>query len=77
MKRYFDNKEKMRSTRRTGQLEIILCLVMGLIIIFMIKGIVPSLFTNLVSTSIGNGILIYCIAVALICFWNFISLQKN
>ena len=77
MKGYFENKEKIKSTKRTGQLEIIICLAMGLIIVFMMKSMIPSLLTNLFTKQGGNMILIYWLIVIIICLWNFIALQKN
>ena len=77
MKGYFENKEKVKSTKKTGQLEIIICLAMGLIIVFMMKSMIPSLLTNLFTTQVGNMILTYWLIVIIICLWNFIALQKN
>lgn len=77
MKGYFENKEKTKSTKKTGQLEICMCLAMGLVIIFMMKGMIPNLLTNLFITTTGNMIVTYWVVVIVICLWNLISLQKN
>lgn len=77
MKGYFENKEVTKSMKRTGQLEIVICLVMGLIIVFMMKGMIPNLLSNLFNSPIGNMIIAYWLVVVIVCLWSFISLQKN
>lgn len=77
IKGYFESKESKRSIKRSGQMDICISAIMGLVVILVMNNLIPNLKYDLINTTIGNIILTYWMFVIVICVSNFIVLQKN
>lgn len=77
LRNYSKAKEKRKQIIRKGRNDIISCLAMGGILIMMISSFAPTLFGNLINTTVGNMILLYCIIVLGMCAYNFIAFDKG
>lgn len=74
---YFETKESKKAKKKTGQIEITTCVILGLMIIYLLRSLIPNLEYAIFHTPIGNLILAYWVVVFIIWFLYFIKLQKN
>lgn len=77
LRSYSKAKEKRKTIRANGRSDIVASLVMSGILVVMFMGFAPGLTYNLLNSTIGNIILLYCITVLGLCAWNFIAFDKG
>lgn len=77
IKGYFETKESKRAIKRSGQLDICISFIMGIVVIGVMQNLIPNLSYQLINTTTGNMILLYWMVVIIICFFSFVTLQKN
>ena len=77
IKGYFETKESKKAIKRSGQMDICMSAIMGVVVISVMQNLIPDLKYQLINTTIGNIIILYWIIVSIVCVASFVTLQKN
>lgn len=78
MRVYFDNKQSKKAMKKSGQVQIIINLILGFTMVYLTsKGLIPTLIRDLFNTTVGHIIIGAWVVVLMICLNFFVRLQKN
>lgn len=77
LKGYFETKEDNKTIIKNGRAETIIILLMGIAVIYIMKGIAPNLLFDLKNTVVGNYLMAFTVFLLLIIVWSFIKVDKN
>ncbi|MDU5414474.1 MAG: hypothetical protein E6108_17220, partial [Clostridium perfringens] len=77
LKAYSNAKEKRKELIVAGRSDIIACLIMGFVTIYMLSGLTTGVGSALVNSIVGNIIIIYWIITIGYIIWRFISFDKG
>lgn len=77
LRSYSKAKKRKKSIVNKGRGDIITSLIMSGFILMMFIPLSPNLLDNLLNSTIGSLILVYCTIVLGICAWNFIAFDKG
>jgi Flp pilus assembly protein TadB len=77
LKEYLKSKQQRKAIIDNGRMEMISCLIMSAVMIYIFNSFISNLIFRLKSDVFGNLILIYCVIIIGITIWNMIAFDKR